>query len=117
MAQAAQEVYDSWDQDEDGFDPDPGHGGICDEISCALAGVITNGVEDIEVHEGSQEGDDHSFLIVMNSEEAYSVDIPPRVYETGGGYSWKKINDVSFSPEDIVINEVPINDVIDLRDN
>lgn len=114
MAHAAQEVYDSWDQDESGDDPELGSGGICDRISAALASVVVEDIEDIEVHEGGQDGDDHSWLIVMNRVEAYSVDIPPRVYETGGGYSWKKILGVVFKPDDITIDNIPIGDVIDL---
>ena len=117
MAHAAQEVYDSWDQDEDGDDPELGSGGICDRISDALASVVVNAIEDVEVHEGGQDGDDHSWLIVMNNAEAYSVDIPPRVYETGGGYSWKKIPDVVFKSDDIVIDNIPIGDVINLLED
>jgi len=30
------------------------------------------------------------------------VDIPPYTYETGGGYNWKKIPDVTFDASDIV---------------
>jgi len=71
----------------------------------------------VEVHEGGQDGDDHSWLIVMNNAEAYSVDIPPRVYETGGGYSWKKIPDVVFKSDDIVIDNIPIGDVINLLED
>lgn len=45
------------------------------------------------------------------------MDIPPRVYETGGGYSWKKIPDVVFKSDDIVIDNIPIGDVINLLED
>ena len=57
--------------------------------------------------EGGQEGDEHAYIIVFNDTEAYEVDIPPGVYETGRGYSWKKIEGARIEPENVVINPVP----------
>jgi hypothetical protein len=31
------------------------------------------------------------------------IDIPETIYETGGGFSWKKINDVFFEENDVEI--------------
>jgi hypothetical protein len=39
-------------------------------------------------------------------EGVYLIDIPYEVYETGGGYTWKKIPDVEFSKSDIVIRKL-----------
>jgi hypothetical protein len=100
LAQAAQQVYD-----ENVFvnnqDPEEEHG-ICDEISEAMQGVIASS-EDVELHEGGQDGDDHAWIIVTADREAYGVDIAPGVYETGGGYNWKLLPGIVFKPEDVDI--------------
>lgn len=103
MAQAAQEIYDSWDQN----DPDDGGGGICDEIANQISDIIVSTIPDVQIMEGGQDGDDHAFVIAYNDTEAYTVDIPPDVYETGGGYCWQKIPDVQFQPDDVSIDELP----------
>jgi hypothetical protein len=109
MAKAAQAVYESWEQNEEGVDEELGTGGICDQIAEALAGVIYGSIKDVAVDSGGQEGDDHAWLVVVasGSREAYGVDIPCRIYETGGGYSWKKRPEVVFQPEDVQIFKVP----------
>ena len=107
MAFAAQQVYNSWAQDENGMDDELGGGGICDEISRAIADVVVSTVRNADTTEGGQDGDDHSWLIVYNQQEAYGVDIPCHIYERGGGYSWQKLQGVHFSPNDISIWEVP----------
>jgi hypothetical protein len=85
MALEAQEVYDEWSQDNDGIDEHYGGGGICDDISNALANVLIN-IPDVEVQDGGWDGDDHAWLIVSLGKEKYGVDIPHNIYETGGGY-------------------------------
>lgn len=103
MVEAAQKIYDEWEQDENGEDPELGSGGICDQIADAIVGVLQEHLGDIDTFEGGQDGDDHAWVIVQRGSEAYGVDIPPGVYESGGGYSWKKIDGVVFKPEYIVI--------------
>ncbi len=107
MTQAAQEVYNEWSQDDEGIDEELGTGGICDAISQAISGLIAENIENVELTEGGQDGDDHAYVIVYNEDEAYGVDIPPSLYETGGGYSWTKVLDVTFTPQNIDIFEVP----------
>lgn len=107
MAFAAQQVYNSWAQDENGMDDELGAGGICDEIANVLSGVIAQSVRNAEIAEGGHEGDDHNWIVVYNQQEAYGVDIPCHIYERGGGYSWQKLQGVHFSPNDISIWEVP----------
>ncbi len=114
MAAEAQKIYDSWEQDENGEDPENGIGGICDEIANAITGVIYDKVPiECSVTEGGQPGDDHAYVIVyMDNEfgkEVYAVDIPHGVYETGGGYSWKKIPDVKFKASDVEIGALDID--------
>ena len=103
LASAAQSVIDNWEQDDDGISFDLGEGGVCDQVAEAMSSVIDNALSDISVSDGGQDGDDHAFIIVYDEKDAFSVDIPPGIYETGGGYSWKKIKDAKISPDDIVI--------------
>lgn len=101
LTAAAQEVYDNWIQDAEGLDPELGTGGICDRISNALSSVLAGA--HLESEEAGQEGDDHSFLLVKTKGESFFLDLPSYLYETGGGYRWKKRPNVRFSPQDFVI--------------
>ncbi len=112
LARAAQEEYDAWDQDEEGYDEECGWGGICDRLAGAFSGVLAN-LPDVEIVEGGQDGDDHAYVIALTDTEAVAVDIPPRIYETGGGYSWKKKPGVRFSPSHIVLDQLNRGDFDD----
>jgi hypothetical protein len=103
IATAAQEIYDGWDQTDD--NDDFGGGGICDSIASAMADVIAGSI-DCHIDDGGHEGGDHAFLIVSRANERYWVDIPPSMYEKGGGYSWSKIHDVEIHPDDVVIEPI-----------
>lgn len=111
MAEAAQKVYDGWEQDESGVCEELGTGGICDQVADALAGVASSSLKDVEIFDGGQEGDDHAWTIVQRGGEAYGVDIPPAVYESGGGYNWKKREGVVFDPSHVVVFPVPLQGV------
>lgn len=106
MAFAAQKIYNSWEQDEDGMDFELGGGGICDQIANEISHVVSR-IPNAEITEGGHDGDDHSWIIVYTPMEAYGVDIACHIYEKGGGYSWQKIPNVHFTPNDISIWEVP----------
>lgn len=95
MATAAQEIYDEATGDEDS-------GGLCDMISGAIMDILAQ--HDIECHEGGHEGDDHSWVLAYDDDGVYAVDIPPDVYEHGGGYSWQLYPDVVFTLDDVAIN-------------
>jgi len=112
MAAAAQEVYDAWEQDEEGYDHEFGFGGVCDAISRALADLISENIPDVQIDEYGQPGDDHAALIVHNGLEAFYVDVPAGVYEHGGGFSWSKIQDVIFTSSNVVVAPLDINDVL-----
>jgi hypothetical protein len=43
---------------------------------------------------------------VQTEDGIYSVDISPYAYERGGGYTWKKIPDVKFTPDDVEIDMI-----------
>lgn len=99
IAAAAQNIYDAWSQDEN----DDFGGGICDEIAREISGIIAANIADVELDEYGHEGDDHAAVIATRGNEQYLIDIPPSVYETGGGYNWTKRVGVTFSPDDIYI--------------
>lgn len=117
FAVAAQNVYDYWEQDEEGWDitHTVGYGGICDHIVDAWYEImVANFDEDeVEFDKGGQDGDDHAWLLVRvqdnmknGKSELYGVDINPYVYETGGGYNWKKRPGVKFSADDVEVFKI-----------
>lgn len=110
LAAAAQAVVDDWVLDEDGED-DYGGGGVCDDVAQALSGVVFS-LPGVEVVGGGQDGDDHAWIVVYDDADAFAVDVPPGVYETGGGYSWKKIEGAEITPDDVVIEPVRRGDVV-----
>jgi hypothetical protein len=99
IAAAAQEVYDGWQQDDDGVDEVLGGGGICQDVAEAIAGVVSGA--GIDATTQFDEYEHHVECIAYSDAEAFYVDIPYSLYETGGGYSWKKINGVNFSPDNV----------------
>ena len=99
LINAAQEEYDKWEQDEEGYGESYGYGGICHLIAeriidrISAAGITCTTVSsDHEVHV-------YSVIRLPNSSATpgiYEVDIRPYIYETGGGYIWKKIPYIKF---------------------
>jgi hypothetical protein len=109
FVKAAQEEYDAWTQDENGIDDEFGGGGICDAIANQISTILAeNG---FETAEGGQEGDDHAYVFTAKDGHAFGVDIPPYIYETGAGYSWKKKEGVQFVPDHIEVYPVKYEDV------
>lgn len=104
IATAAQAIYDEWDQSEDDF-------GICDQIADAIGTILNEA--GIDNTYGGHDGDDHAYIIAYNESESYVIDIPYNTYEIGSGYSWKKIPDVTFDQNDVVIDRVERPDWID----
>lgn len=111
IAAAAQEVYESWQQDDEGLDEERGAGGICDVIAEEIGSVLASA--GINTVDGGEDGDDHAYLIAYDNERAYAVDIPPSVYERGSGYSWKKIKGVTITKDDVVVDEMSREDLHD----
>jgi len=105
LALSAQKVYDKWEQDENGYCDMLGEGGICQDIADAMADVLSNnGIECTTVSQVS--GEQHVYVVARTEDGVYNVDIPPYLYETGGGYCWKKIPDVEFDERYLVINRL-----------
>jgi hypothetical protein len=103
LVNAAQEVLDDWEQDVLGEDPDLGTGGPCDRVANAMADVISQAMPDAEIEDGGHDGDDHAYVLVTLGAEQAFVDIPSDVYETGGGYVWKKKPGVRLTEADIMV--------------
>ena len=102
---AAQNKYDSWDQNDDGEDVELGGGGICQDIADAICSVlIDKGVECATV--SATIGEQHVYCVAKLKEGVYEVDISPYTYESGGGYRWRKISNVSFSENDLMIHRL-----------
>lgn len=101
LAEAAKAVYDAWEQGDDGWDDELGLGGICQDVASAMAGKLGGlGIEHVvQVH--ASVGENHVFLVALLEDGVYSIDIPPSVYETGGGYVWRKRDSAEF-PADCV---------------
>jgi hypothetical protein len=110
IAKLAQEEYDAWEQNEEGMDEELGGGGICDRIAEHIQGELSQA--GIESASGGQAGDDHAYVIMNLADGVYAIDIPPGVYESGGGYSWQKRAGVQISPEHVQIDKIqgPMSD-------
>ncbi len=119
FAAAAQQVLDDWAQDADGVSEEFGTGGACDAIArvfsdvlCRLHYVNADGQPDMpSTMDGGQDGDDHAWLVVYDAFEAVELDLPPGVYETGGGYTWRKRPGVHVRPADIAIVKLRRSDI------
>lgn len=101
LIKVAQHEYDQWDESD--VDTYAG-GGICHIIADAMAGVLID--HGIECSTVSSDMEVHVYVVAQVKEGVYLVDIPYSTYETGGGYSWKKIADVVFNERDIVIDRL-----------
>ncbi len=105
MVKVAQEQYDGWQQDEHGENIELGRGGICHLIADDLIGVLyKHKIDNVQSVCSSHE--QHVYIVGQFKEGIYEIDIPYDIYETGGGFTWKKRPDVTFSREDIVIRRL-----------
>jgi hypothetical protein len=84
LVQAAQLVYNEWDQSDPEND-DYGGGGICQDIADAIAGVLDdNGIECMTIDSRGM-GEQHVWVVARVAEGIFEVDIPYHLYERGGG--------------------------------
>ncbi len=109
FAKIAQKVYDNWD--EENIDTYAG-GGICHLIAEEFCDFLARKNIDCFTMNTSI-GTNHVWAVAYNeeNEEAYDIDIPPYMYEEGGGFSWNKIPDVKFDKNDIIIEYHDWDDV------
>ena len=106
---AAQKILDEWIPDENGIDEVYGSGGACDAINNKIQNIMSrNGFDIID---GGQDGDDHAYTYAVKDNKAFVIDIPPNIYEYGAGYNWTKKPGIILKPDDIYIDQIPIEDV------
>lgn len=104
--EAAQSVYDDWQQDAEGVDEMYAEGGICDDVAASLANALTSaGFEAMTFH---YEQDNHTVAIAKMSGKTVEVDIPLSFYERGSWYKYAKVTGYIFRPEHIIIT--PLGD-------
>jgi pyrimidine deaminase RibD-like protein len=91
-----QTAYDDWDEiDVDTY----AGGGICHILADAICDVLgNNGIECTPV---SSSHEQHVYVAGKFAEGIYTIDIPYHIYETGGGFSWKKIPNITFETGDV----------------
>lgn len=113
IVKAAQKVLDGWEQDDEGIDEEFGAGGVCDAIDTAIADVVFAKIPNVNRTQYGHDGDDHASSIYYDDKEAFLVDIGPHVYESGGGYRWKKRAGVRLDPHDVEIVELKRSDIVE----
>ena len=104
LALSAQKVYDRWEQNEEGYCDSWGYGGICGDIADAMCDVLFK--YDIECTTVSSSHEVHVYVVAKTDDGIYYIDIPYREYETGGGYCWKKIPNVEFDENCVVVDRI-----------
>jgi hypothetical protein len=101
ILEKVQRVYDDWD--ESARDTYAG-GGICHLIADEICDVLGSmGIESTPV---SCSMEQHVYVGAKFEEGVYSIDIPYHIYETGGGFTWQKIPDIKFEPNDVVFYKI-----------
>jgi len=101
ILEKVQRVYDDWDEaDRDTY----AGGGICHLLADEICDVL--GSMGIECATVSCSMEQHVYVGAKFEEGVYSIDIPYHIYETGGGFSWQKIPDIKFEPNDVEFYQV-----------
>lgn len=104
IAQCGQSVYDDWYQDESGYDEMVGNGGICHLIADKIVDLLYE--SNIDCTTVSSDHEVHVYVVAKIKEGVFSVDIPYSFYETGGGYTWKKIPNRFFDDSVVYIDQI-----------
>lgn len=74
-----------------------GYGGVCHLIADEMVNLLYE--NDIDCTTISSDYAVHVYVVCKLEEGVFKVDIPYSLYETGGGYTWKKIENVSFNED------------------
>jgi hypothetical protein len=112
---AAQEVYDSWDQDDDGYAEGLGYGGICHLVADAIGEVLSErGIDTVNIH---WDDANHVACVAYDDDGGCIVDVPCSLYERGGWYNWRKMKNVKFDGRDITISRISRGDVQGILDH
>lgn len=104
LAAIAQKVYDEWQQNEEGYDEELGTGGICHIIADEMADILfKHKIYNLQTQCTDQP---HVYLIGKFREGIFTIDIPYYVYESGGGWTWKKKPNVKFDGSHVEIYQL-----------
>ena len=101
FTEKAQKIYDDWDEED--IETYAG-GGICHLIAEEMSSIMWD--HGIQSTTYSSDFEQHVYCIALVKEGIYAVDIHHSYYETGGGFSWNKIEDVEFQPEYVSFYEI-----------
>ena len=104
IVRVAQEQYDAWQQDEEGFDEEYGEGGICHLIAEDMSSVLAPKARACTTVSSMHEV--HVYVVVKLPSGVWRVDIEPHVYETGAAYTWKKRPNVTFTEDDVTVERL-----------
>ena len=105
LCRIAQKEYDEWVVDPENPDDDElNGGGICHLIAEEIAGALAK--HGLSVHVVSSHFEQHVYCVGAFVEGVFEIDLPYSVYETGGGYSWQKIEGVKIEPSDWVVHKL-----------
>lgn len=91
LVAAVQAEYDRWDETD--IDTYAG-GGICHLIADTLVSVLDDG--GITACTVSSNCEVHVYVACQLAEGVFTLDVPHRLYEVGGGYSWTKVPGIRF---------------------
>jgi len=121
FVEAAQKIYDEWEQNEEGVDEILGTGGICQDIAEEMCNVFNRENHNVKFSCYSS-GENYDFHVVMyvyfdpeflegneddeDNKILFEVDIPYENYETGGGFTWKKKPNVQFNDNMISVYDL-----------
>ncbi len=89
-----------------GYDDELGTGGICQDIADEISTILSSHGIDSTIVNNNGMGDQHVWVVAKLNDGLYEVDIPPHLYERGGGYTWKKLLNIRFTPEFIHISKM-----------
>lgn len=99
LIQAAQEEYNDWDVDDEDKAEYYAGGGICHYIADRFVEILQ--AHNINCSSVSSDHEQHVYVVAQFAEGVYMIDLHYNNYETGGGFTWKKIPEVEFDPSDI----------------
>ena len=108
LAAAAQKEYDDWVQDADGYNDGLGRGGICHLIADELIDVLYKH-KIYRCYTVSSCHEQHVYVVGQFREGIYLIDVPYHLYETGGGFTWKKLPDIRFDEDYISVTKLDSN--------
>jgi hypothetical protein len=101
MADVAQQVYDGWIQDDD---DDLNGGGICHLIADKIADILGNAGFPASTQTASDV--QHRYVVTQCNDGVFEVDIPHHLYERGAMFTWTKLPDITFTPDDITVYQL-----------